>query len=75
VELIDSFLRLSLLCQRPAAQDSTARHEVRKSLFCGEDNGGFGVFLGGTPVPAEFMESGSTAQGKDQAKRVRTLLR
>ena len=48
VDLLDPFLRLSLVCQRPAAQDSTTRPPVRKSLFRGEADGGFGALLGGT---------------------------
>ena len=68
-------LRLSLVRQRPAAQDRTVRHPVRKSLFRGEADGGFGTLLGRTPLTAELMEHGSPAQGKTQAKGACTLLR
>src|SRR2546427_3772148 len=32
-ELLDPFLSLSLVCQRPAVQDRTDCHPLRKSLF------------------------------------------
>src|SRR4051812_42318781 len=41
LDLLDAFLSLSLVCQYPAAQYSTECLPLRKSLFRGEDNGGF----------------------------------
>src|SRR4029453_4134226 len=61
--------------QRPTVQQRTHRPPVRKSLFCGEAEGGFGTLLGSLPLPAELMEPGSNAPGIRQAKGVRTLLR
>src|SRR6266481_4296174 len=75
VHLLDPFLRLSLLLhQRPATEDRTERPPVRKALFCGEADGGFGTLLGGTSLAAELIEPGSHAQGKTEAKGVRNLL-
>jgi hypothetical protein len=61
--------------QRPAAQDRTHRPPVRKFLFRGEADGGFGVLLDGTPFPAKLMEHSPNTQGITQTKGVRTLLR
>src|SRR5712691_4508201 len=74
VHLLDPFLRLSLLCQRPATQDRTERQQERKSLFLREDNHSFGVLLGATLLAAELMEYSRTTQSKSQAKGVSTLL-
>src|SRR4030095_8195651 len=73
--LRNAFLRLSLLCQRPAAHDSTMRYPERKSLFLGEDDGGFGAFLRAMHLAAILMAHSSPAQGKTEAKRMCTLLR
>src|SRR6516165_4394393 len=73
--LLDPFLRLSLLCQCPAPQKRTDRHLVRKSLLHVKADGGCGTFLGRTHLTAELMEQGSPAQDKTQAKGVCTLLR
>jgi len=64
VQLLDSFLRLSLVRQCPAVQYRTKRHPVWKSLFFREEGGSFGAFLGGTPLAAQLMEHGSKAQNK-----------
>ena len=74
-ELLDSLPGLSMVRQRPAAQDRTDRPPVRKSLFRGEGNGGFGALLGGTSLAAELMDHGRIAQGKTQAKGVCNLVR
>src|SRR5262247_2876996 len=68
--LRNAFLRLSLLCQRPAAHDSTMRYPERKFLFLGEKNHCVSSFLGETHLAAELMEHGSVSQGKTQAKEV-----
>src|SRR6516165_5342142 len=73
--LLNTFPRLSLLYQRPAAKNRTERPPVRKFLLCGEINGAFGVFLGITHLAAEGMEHGSSAQDITQAIGVRHLLR
>src|SRR5262249_6765378 len=74
-ELLDPFLRLSLVRQqRPAAQYSTECLPLRKSLFRGKAYGGVGALLGSTPLTAELMEYGSQAQGISQAIEIRTLL-
>src|SRR5215831_12655695 len=73
--LLDPFLRLSLMCQRPATQDSTNGYPVRKALFLRKAHGGFGVFLGPPCLVAQLMDLGNTAQGKTHAIRVRALLR
>src|SRR5713101_6849887 len=75
LDLLAPLPSLSLLRQRPAAQDRTTCTPVWESLFGGEDNGGFGALLGGTPFPAELMEHRRKAQGKTQTKGVRNLLR
>jgi hypothetical protein len=72
--LLDPFLNLSLVCQRPAVQNSTVRHPAQKSLFHGEAHGGFGTLLSDTPLATALMEHGSPAQGKTEAKRVCALL-
>src|SRR5215470_6462378 len=48
IKLCDSFLRLPLVCQRPATQERTERPKLRESLFRREDDGGFGTLLGST---------------------------
>ena len=63
MHLLDACLRLSLMRERPAAQYSTKRDPVWKSLLRGEPNGGFGTFLGNTHLTAELMDHGSKAQG------------
>src|SRR6266705_2720132 len=75
VHLLDPFLGLSLVRQRPATQESTTRPPERKPLIRGDADGGFRVLLGGMPLTAQLMEPGSKAQGEAQAKRVGTLLR
>src|SRR6266478_7792786 len=75
VHLLDAFLRLSLLRQRPATQESTTRPPDGKSLFRGKADGGFCTILGNTHLAAELMETGSGNQGKTQAEGVRDLLR
>src|SRR5215471_3073312 len=72
--LLDTFLHLSLVCQCPAAHESTDRHPVGKSLFHGKGHGGFSAFLGATRLTTERMEHGSSTQGKTEAKGVRHLL-
>ena len=74
--LLNPFLRLScLLRQRPATEDRTERPPERKSLFPSKTDGGFGVLLGGTSLPAHLMEEGSLVQGKTEGVGVRNLLR
>src|SRR5215813_13668661 len=73
-DLLNAFLRLSLVCQRPAAQDTTHCPPMWEALFCSEVDGGFGAFLGAMRLATELMEYGSHNQGKTQAKRVCTLL-
>src|SRR2546425_1004956 len=75
LELLDSFLRPSLLCEPPAAQARTCRPPLRKPLFCREANGSFGTLLGGTSLVAELVEYGSGIQAPTQAKGVRNLVR
>src|SRR5262245_55413618 len=75
VYLLDPCLRLSLLRQRPAAQESTEHHPVGKSPFLGEADGGFGVLLGDTCLATVLMEYGSKTQDKTQVNGVRDLLR
>src|SRR5262245_46137105 len=74
-ELGDSFLRLSLLYQCPATQDNATRPPLRKPLFRGKADGGFGTLLGGTPFAAELMEWSCITQGDTEAKGVCSLLR
>ena len=57
--LLDPFLCLSLVRSYPAAQKSTERYPERKSLLRREDDGCFGVLLGGLPLATELMEPGS----------------
>src|SRR5438445_65876 len=75
LDLLDPFPGLSLLCQCPAAQNSTHRPPVRKSLVRGKADGGFCTILGETYLAAELMDHGSNAQGKTEAKGVCNLLR
>src|SRR5215470_7146855 len=75
VELLDALLRLSLLCQCPATQNSTVCHPERKSLFRRHRQGGFSTLLGQTHLTAALMEYSSHAQDKTQAVGVRMLLR
>src|SRR2546427_9945095 len=75
VDLLDSFLRLSLLRQCPATWDRTVRYPVRKTLCRGEANSGFGVLLDCLRLQAVLMEQRRKAQGKTQTKGVRNLLR
>src|SRR5438309_12121143 len=74
-DLLDPFLRLSLLHQCPAAQKTTERHPLRKALFCRQDDGSFGTLLGATSLPAELMGHSSKNQDETQAVGVRQLLR
>src|SRR5215813_13228417 len=74
LNLPDPFFDLSLVHQCPATQESTVCHPVRKSLFRGEDAGGFGTLLSSTHLAAELMEQRGTAQSKAHAIGVRTLL-
>src|SRR5262245_30808603 len=74
MELLDPFLDPSLVCQRPAAQDSTDRHEERKALFLGEAEVGFCTILGSLPLAAELMADCRTPHGDTQAKGVRQVL-
>src|SRR5262249_7771372 len=48
---------------------------VRKSLVCGDADGGFSALLGATHLTAELMEHSRSTQGKTQAEGVCTLLR
>src|SRR5215831_6262909 len=73
-DLLDAFLRLSLVCQRPATQDSTTRFPDGKSLFLSEADGGFDAFLGCLSLPTVLMEHGSNSQDITQAIGVRHLL-
>jgi hypothetical protein len=73
--LLDSFLRLSLLRERPAAQKRTERYPVRETLLRGKTDGGFSTLLGSTHLAAALMEEGSSTQGRTQAKGVCALLR
>src|SRR5215831_1378529 len=75
VELLNPFLCLSLVRQRPAVQDSTVRPPVRKSLVCGEVESGCSMSLDGMPLAAEMMAYSSFAQGETQAQRMGDLLR
>src|SRR6266581_3666846 len=74
VDLLDSFLGLSLLHECPAARDGTTSCIERKSLLHSEMDGGFRALLGSVPFTAELMERGSVAQDSTQAKGVRHLL-
>src|SRR5215471_5430536 len=74
-DLLDACLRLSLMRERPAMQESTTRPPERKPLRRGDADGGFRVLLGGLHLATELMEHGSKAQGETQGKRVSTLLR
>jgi hypothetical protein len=64
IDLLDAFLRLSLLCQRPAVQHRTHRDPERKSLVCGAPEGGSSPRLRQTHLATELMEDGSMRQGK-----------
>src|SRR5215471_3079394 len=75
VHLRDSFLCLSLVCQRPAVEETTDRYPVWESLFLCETEGGCGVFLGAMRLATEQMEHSSSTQGTPQAVGVRNLLR
>src|SRR5215475_1166464 len=75
VHLLDAFLCLPLLHQRPATEERAPCHPYRKSLFLRESNHSFGVPLSVTPLAAELMECGSKAQNKTQAIGVCALLR
>src|SRR5215471_20782774 len=75
MDLRDAFLRLSLVRQRPATQDRTECHPLRKSLLHGEADGGFCAFLGSTHLATQLMEQGSSRQGVAQAMRVGNVLR
>src|SRR5262245_8325980 len=70
VELLNPFLRLSLLRQRPAVQERTGCHPGWKSLFRGETDSGFRSLLGRTHLPTELMEKGSKAQDITQTRWV-----
>src|SRR5437867_9179214 len=74
VHLLDPFLSLSLVRERPAVQDRTIRSPVRETLFRGKTDGGFGTLVGSTHLTAELMEGGSSTQGKTQGKGVCSLL-
>jgi hypothetical protein len=67
VYLRDPFLRLSLVCQRPAAQDHTTRHPEWKALVRGQADESFGALLGRTPLAAELMSHHGTTHGMSQA--------
>src|SRR5215831_18791749 len=75
VELLNPFLRLSLLRQRPAVQESTVCHPGRKSLFLRQADGGFRSLLGRTHLTTELMEKGSKAQDITQTRGVDHVLR
>src|SRR5262245_49152251 len=60
--LLDPCLRLSLLCECPAAQDRTLRYPDRKTLFRGKGDCRFGAFLGATHLAAELMKHSSSTQ-------------
>src|SRR5262249_25494783 len=72
---LDPCLRLSLVRQCPAAQDSTVRPQVRETLVRGEAHGGFRTLLDCTPFAAQLRDHGSEHQGKTQAEGVPHLLR
>src|SRR5712691_11226952 len=72
--LLNPFLRLSLVRERPASYDKADCHPVWKSLFRRKAHSGFGAFLGATLLPAKLMEYRSSTQGKTQAIGVRNLL-
>src|SRR5262249_32790447 len=74
-DLRDPFLRLSIVCQRPAVQKRTKRYPELKSLFLRKADGGFGAFLGETFLTTKLMDYGSRTQSKTEAKGVRKLLR
>src|SRR5262249_28191105 len=74
LHLPDPFLDLSLAHQCPATQERTHCHPERKSLFRGEDTGGFRPLLSRPHLAAELMEQRGTAQSKGHAIGVRTLL-
>src|SRR5215470_11990596 len=73
--LLDTFLHLSLLYQCPATQDNTTRPPLRKPLFRGKADGGFGAFLGDTHLATELMQFRHPTEGDTQAKGMRQLLR
>ena len=75
VHLLDTFLRLSLLCQHPTVLERSDHHHVRKALFRAKTDGGFGTFLDSTHLAAVLMECRRNAQGITQAMGVCTLLR
>src|SRR6266540_3993900 len=75
LDLRDTFLDLSLLCQCPATQERTTRPPVRKPLIRSDADGGFRALLDGMPLTAQLMELGNKAQGGTQAKRVCNLPR
>src|SRR5262245_1254288 len=75
VYLPDSFLHLSLVCQRPAAQDNTTCHPERKSLVRGKVDEGVGALLSSTHLAAELTGHHCTTQGMSQAIGGGKLLR
>src|SRR5262245_45076475 len=75
VYLLYPFLRVPLMCQCPATDGRTKRHQVGKSLSCCKSDRSVGTLLGSLRLQAQLMEHGSPAQDKPQAKGVGTLLR
>jgi hypothetical protein len=56
VDPLDAFLRLSLVRQRPATQQSTTRFPDWKFLFRGKAHGDFSAFLGAIYFAMELMD-------------------
>src|SRR5262249_32467342 len=56
IDLLDSFLHLSLVCQCPATHERTDRSPERKSLCRSKSNDGVRTFLGCLPLLAVLME-------------------
>src|SRR5262245_48070859 len=73
-DLLDPFLRPSLIRERPAAQESTTRPPVWQPLIRSDADGGFRALLGGMPLTAQLVEHRRKTPGKTQTKRVRNLL-
>src|SRR5262245_13603335 len=75
LDLHDAFVRLSLLRQCPATQESTDRHPEPESLFLREADRGFSAFLGSPHLTAECMENASPDEGRTEAVGVCQVLR
>src|SRR5262245_24617740 len=74
VDLLDAFLCLSLLHQRPATQENPTRPQLRKPLCRSEIDGSVGAGLRVMYLAAELMEQRRKAQGKTSTKGVCTLV-